>query len=128
MSYTVQGNAGVPFASVSDGSNSVTADVNGNFTFKNESGSTTFTPSLSGYSFSPASQTINVAANYAGLNFTAANSSTAWSPVDSRQNPNSTLDVQDSQQYIVTPVDSRVKTAPPIAPLGWSGAFSIYWG
>ena len=46
MAFTVQGNAGVAFAVVSDGSNNVTADVNGNFTFNNESGSTTFTPTL----------------------------------------------------------------------------------
>jgi hypothetical protein len=103
MSFTVQGNAGVAFASVSDGSNTITADVNGNFTFSSESGSTTFTPS---------SITQNVTANLAGVNFTAATSNLAWSPQDSRTSPNSTLDVQDSQLYVVVPTDSRVAGPP----------------
>ncbi|HEY6214888.1 MAG TPA: N,N-dimethylformamidase beta subunit family domain-containing protein [Vicinamibacterales bacterium] len=62
------------------GSGTATADVNGNFTFTGVfDGTYTLTPSKSGYTFSPASQTVTVSGgNVAGIAFTAVKNPT-WS-------------------------------------------------
>jgi hypothetical protein len=75
LGYSVSGNTGIAGATVSysgTSSGSVTADGSGNFSIPNlVNGSYTITPSLSGYSFSPASQaeTVN-GSNIAGVDFT----------------------------------------------------------
>src|SRR5271170_5591296 len=114
MTNQIQGNAGVSGAVITysgTASGSVTADNLGQFAIQHlAAGSYTITPSLTGYTFTPtnASETI-VASDIYGVNFTAASVSTAWSEVDSRVAPNSTLDVQDTQQYVVTSTPSHAQ-------------------
>jgi hypothetical protein len=74
--YSISGNCGAAAATVSysgTASGSVTADGSGNYTISGlAAGSYTLTPSLSGYTFSPASQNETVSsANITGVNFTA---------------------------------------------------------
>jgi hypothetical protein len=123
-SFNLQGNAGVPFASVSltgTATATVTADANGTYTFENQTtGTYTITPTLATYTFTPTthSETITTADIY-GINFTAVNASAATSVIDSRPAPNSTVDIEDTQFYIpanppshLLPVDSRAAGAP----------------
>ena len=69
---TIGGNAGVAGATVSDGTNTVTSDANGNYILSPESGAITVTPTLTGWAFSPASQATTVSLSpITDLNFTA---------------------------------------------------------
>jgi len=75
--YSISGTAGVASAtvSISGAANaSATANSSGAFSFSNlVPGSYTITPSLSGYSFTPTSQSKTITnANLSGVNFTAA--------------------------------------------------------
>jgi hypothetical protein len=106
--YLVWGNAGVAFASISDGTLEVEANSNGYYFFPGLSGDITLTPSLTGYTFNPSQISITVGANTGNVNFEAATSSLAQSVVDSRLDPNSTFDIQDTQYYIVPSSDSRI--------------------
>jgi hypothetical protein len=67
--------------SVSNGSTTVTTNSSGQYTFANlANGSYTLTPSLSGYTFSPASRPVTVSnANITAQNFTGSAVSTAFS-------------------------------------------------
>ena len=74
--YSLSGNAGIASATMRLTGTSVanaTADANGKYVFANlTNGSYTVTPSLAGYTFSPASATVAVnSANVANVNFTA---------------------------------------------------------
>jgi hypothetical protein len=76
--YNVSGNAGVAGATVSDGTNSVTADGLGYYTLPGlANGSYTITPSKTGYTFSPvnASEAVNDL-NITGVSFTATQTPT----------------------------------------------------
>lgn len=120
--YSVSGNAGVAGATVTytgASSGSVVSDSTGTYTVFLTAGTYTFTPSLATYTFSPVSKSVTVvASNVYGVNFTAKTFASPWSEVDSRdygEFPNSTVDVQNTQFYIVPahpshvpPVDSRV--------------------
>ncbi|MFD0726507.1 proprotein convertase P-domain-containing protein [Lysobacter brunescens] len=66
------GGTGISGVSVSNGSTSVTTNASGQFTFSNlANGTYTLTPSLSGYTFSPATRSVTVSgANVTGQNFT----------------------------------------------------------
>jgi hypothetical protein len=114
MSNLIQGSAGVAGATVSytgTASGSVTSDNQGVYTIQNlGAGSYTITPTLSGFTFSPSSlsKTI-VASNILGANFTASDGNTSWSEVDSRTTPNTTVEVQGTQGYVVTPTPSHAQ-------------------
>ncbi len=71
--YSISGSAGTAGAAVSTGSVSATSDSSGAYTLAGLSAGTyTVTPSLSGCTFSPASQSVTVtASNVTGVNFTA---------------------------------------------------------
>src|SRR5580698_7378701 len=121
MSSTISGNAGVANATVSysgTASGSVTADGNGNYKISGlANGSYTLTPLLSGYTFSPPSQSETVSGANIQFNFTASNSS-AWSEPDTRNSnagnyPNGAIADQGTQLYVVPASDSRV-SGPPI--------------
>ena len=72
FSTTIGGNVGVSGATVSDGTNTTTSDANGNFILSPEYGAVTITPSLTGYTFSPASASETVSGSkITGVNFTA---------------------------------------------------------
>lgn len=60
---------------------SVTADANGNYSFTGlADGPYTVTPTLAGYSFTPASQAVTInGANQVAINFTAQPTSSTWS-------------------------------------------------
>jgi hypothetical protein len=76
--YNVSGNAGVAGATVSDGTNSVTADGLGYYTLPGlANGSYTITPSKTGYTFSPvnASEAVNDL-DITGVSFTATQTPT----------------------------------------------------
>ena len=89
IAYTAMGVAfgsstGVAGATVTlSGSSSATtvADANGNYTFGDLlNGSYTVTPTLAGYTFTPASQIVTInGANQAGINFTAQPTVPTWS-------------------------------------------------
>jgi N-acetylneuraminic acid mutarotase len=77
-SYSITGKittsdlTGVPGVSVSNGSQTVLTDSNGHFSFTNMgSGTYTITPSLAGYSFTPASRTVTITASLSNQDFTA---------------------------------------------------------
>jgi|SRR5580700_1545735 hypothetical protein len=129
MSFAIQGNAGVARALVTlsgAAAASVTADTIGNYQFGGfQPGSYIITPSLTGYTFSPASSNETLgAANILGINFAAtlASDSSAISTIDSRTSPNSTVNENATQVYVVgtpselppidcresVPVDSRI--------------------
>jgi len=80
----ISGNAGVANAVINytgTSSGSVNADAAGNFVIPGLSNGTyVVTPTLAGYTFSPASQTATII----GKNITAVNFSIAWSSQDSR--------------------------------------------
>ena len=120
MSFAIQGNAGVVQALVTlsgAASATVTSDTVGNFEFPNlAAGSYTVTPTLSGYTFAPASHAETVTtANILNVDFVATltSDSGAISTIDSRTAPNSTLNENATQIYVVgtlcelPPVDSR---------------------
>jgi hypothetical protein len=136
LGATISGNAGVAGATVSwtgTSSGSTSADGSGNYTTPAlPNGSYTLAPSLTGYSFSPASQNETISgSNITGVNFTA---SSYYSVPDTRNYgnfPNSTRDVQGTLIYDVpsvfslkywfdqmfnrtqpTPLDSRTAGAP----------------
>ena len=69
---TTSAGAAISGVSVSNGSTSVTTNASGQFTFSNlANGTYTLTPSLSGYTFSPATRSVTVSgANVTGQNFT----------------------------------------------------------
>ena len=71
-SVTTSGGAGIAGVTVSSGSASTTTNSSGSYTLANlANGSYTITPSLSGYTFSPASRSVSVSgANVSGQNFT----------------------------------------------------------
>jgi hypothetical protein len=71
--YTISGNAGVAGATVAAGTASTTADGSGNYALTSlVAGGYTVTPSKSGCTFTPTSQSVTlVAANVAGVDFTA---------------------------------------------------------
>ena len=71
-SVTTSGGAGIVGVTVSSGSASTTTNSSGSYTLANlANGSYTITPSLSGYTFSPASRSVSVSgANVSGQNFT----------------------------------------------------------
>lgn len=76
MSFSISGSVGVGGATVSytgTSSGSVVASALGEYTIPNLSaGSYTLTPSLNGFTFSPASQSETItSSNLSGVNFTA---------------------------------------------------------
>ena len=73
FSTTIGGNAGIAGATISDGSNSTTSDINGDYILSPEVGAKTITPSLSGYLFTPS----NASETAAGAPITGVNFSTA---------------------------------------------------
>ncbi len=86
QTWTISGTIG-PSASIGVGtlltlsgaaSATTTADASGNYSFSNlSSGSYTVTPSKSGYTFTPATQSVTIdGANVSGVNFTAASKQT----------------------------------------------------
>lgn len=126
MSQTIQGNAGVPGATVAltgTATASVTADGTGTFTFPNlANGPYTVTPTLAGFTFTPTNLAKTIAsADILNVNFAAADSSTASNVKDSRGAlANATVDIQDTETYVVQieshlqPVDSRVSSIVPV--------------
>jgi len=61
VGYSISGNAGVDGATVTIGSETVTADINGDYTFSNlTSGTYTATPSKTGYTFTPPSLSVTL--------------------------------------------------------------------
>ena len=93
--YSISGSAGTSGATVTAGAQGATSDASNNYTISGlANGTYTVTPSKSGCTFSPASQSITVAgANVTGTNFTAScsvastlfsngfESSTGWATV-----------------------------------------------
>jgi hypothetical protein len=76
--YSISGNAGAPFTTISysgAASGSVTSDSSGNFTIPGlVNGSYTIIPSNTGYIFSPTSQNKTISgSSIVGVNFTATN-------------------------------------------------------
>ncbi|MEO6326635.1 MAG: M4 family metallopeptidase, partial [Thermoanaerobaculia bacterium] len=70
--YSIGGNAGTSGASVTAGSSSATSDASSNYSIGGlAAGTYTVTPSKSGCTFSPASQSVTVGPNATGKNFTA---------------------------------------------------------
>jgi len=117
MSFQIQGCAGVKGAAVTlSGAAAaiVISDLNGNFLFPNlAAGSYVITPVLASYSFTPASRSVVVTnSNVNGINFKAATSSAATVVIDSRTDPNTTVDVQATQFYTVPQTDSRLDGQP----------------
>jgi len=113
----IQGCAGLAGASVAltgASTATVTADKWGNYIFTGLSaGSYTVTPSARGFTFNPVSLNVTlVATNVNGINFVASSGSTATSVPDSRISPNTPIDTQDTQIYVIPSVDSRLG-APP---------------
>jgi hypothetical protein len=119
MSFSISGNAGIAGAKITysgSASGSVSADNTGAYVIPGLlAGSYTLTPSLSGYTFSPTNTSKTVtASNVSGVNFVASNSS-AWSVPDDRDSsnfPNSSLNLEGTQIYIVSSTDSRTAGAP----------------
>jgi hypothetical protein len=72
--YSISGNAGTSGATITAGSQGATSDSSNNYTVSNlANGTYTVTPSKSGCTFSPASQSVSVSgANVTGINFTAS--------------------------------------------------------
>lgn len=71
--YSISGNAGTGGATVAAGGASVTADASGNYTISGlAAGTYTVTPSKSGCTFSPTSQSVSVGPDATGQNFTAS--------------------------------------------------------
>jgi Bacterial pre-peptidase C-terminal domain len=72
--FSISGNAGTTGATVTTGSASATSDASGNYTISGlASGTYTVTPSKSGCTFTPASQSVTISSsNVTGKNFTAA--------------------------------------------------------
>src|ERR1051326_7720021 len=72
--YSISGNVGTSGASVTAGSQGATSDASNNYTISGlANGTYTVTPSKSGCTFSPASQSVSVSgANVTGINFTAS--------------------------------------------------------
>ena len=75
--YSVSGyvtdssNVGLAGVTITDGTRNAATDSSGNYTLSGvPSGSYTLTPSLNGYSFSPASLSVSVSGNVTGQNFT----------------------------------------------------------
>jgi hypothetical protein len=117
MGFQIQGCAGVAGASVAltgTSTTTVAADKWGNYLFTNlGAGSYTVTPSSPGFTFAPTSQSVTlVAANKNGVNFVASSGSTATSAIDSRLTPNTPVDNQNTQLYVIPSVDSRL-VGPP---------------
>jgi hypothetical protein len=75
--YSISGSAGTPGAAVTAGTQGATSDASNNYTIAGlANGTYTVTPSKSGCTFSPASQSVTVSgANVTGKNFTATCSS-----------------------------------------------------
>lgn len=78
ITYSISGNVSdsegpIAGVSVSDGSGSTTTDSSGNYTLSGRAdGSYTITPTLTGYTFSPANRSVTVSgANVAGRDFAA---------------------------------------------------------
>ena len=70
--YSISGNAGTSGATVSAGTTSATSDASSNYTVAGlAAGTYTVTPSKTGCTFSPASQSVTVGPNATGKNFTA---------------------------------------------------------
>ena len=71
--FSISGSAGTNGATVTAGSASATSDSSNNYTIANlAAGTYTVTPSKSGCTFSPASQSVTItSANVTGINFTA---------------------------------------------------------
>ena len=74
VTYTVTGNAGQPGVTITYTGGSTTTDAGGNFSITVPYGwSGTVTPSLAGYTFTPASRDlVNVTSDQSGVDFTAA--------------------------------------------------------
>jgi hypothetical protein len=72
--YSISGSAGTSGATVTAGSQGATSDASNNYTISGlANGTYTVTPSKSGCTFSPASQSVSVSgANVTGINFTAS--------------------------------------------------------
>ena len=72
--YSISGNAGTSGATITAGSQGATSDASSNYTVSGlANGTYTVTPSKSGCTFSPASQSVSVSgANVTGINFTAS--------------------------------------------------------
>jgi hypothetical protein len=72
--FSISGNAGTSGATITAGSQGATSDASSNYTISGlANGTYTVTPSKSGCTFSPASQSVSVTgANVTGINFTAS--------------------------------------------------------
>jgi hypothetical protein len=71
--YSISGNAGTTGATVTAGSASATSDASSNYTISGlAAGTYTVTPSKTGCTFSPTSQSVTVGPNATGKNFTAS--------------------------------------------------------
>jgi hypothetical protein len=71
--YSIAGNAGTSGATVTAGGVSTTSDASGSYTIANlEAGTYTVTPSKTGCTFSPTSQSVTVGPSATGKNFTAS--------------------------------------------------------
>ncbi|MBL8112292.1 MAG: pre-peptidase C-terminal domain-containing protein, partial [Acidobacteria bacterium] len=71
--YSIAGNAGTTGATVTAGSASATSDASSNYTLSGlVAGTYTVTPTKSGCTFTPASQSVTVGPNATGKNFTAS--------------------------------------------------------
>lgn len=121
--FGISGNAGAAGATLawSGGPSApyvVTADGSGNYNTGEvlQNGTYTVTPSLTGVTFFPSSQSVVVSgADVAGINFSTT-SPAAYSVPDSRAvtatTPNSSRTVQGTKIYDVPKVDSRAAGAP----------------
>ncbi len=123
----IQGYAGIQGASVAltgDATATVTADLNGLFTFDGlDDGSYTVTPTLDGYTFIPTSQDVTLADGASDIQtamFGADSGAEVFSPPDCRvDNFNNPVNDQDSLLYVIPslpshpqPQDSRAAGAP----------------
>ena len=71
--YSIAGNAGTTGATVTAGSASAASDASGNYSIGSlTAGTYTVTPSKSGCTFTPASQSVTVGPNATGISFTAS--------------------------------------------------------
>ena len=144
LTYNISGNvsgattSGVTITLTGTGSNSITTDAGGNYSFSGAAnGSYTITPSKTGYTFSPASRSITVNnANVTGQNFTATSSSTTYTsaggvPVSGYPNwqertalvvTNAVRQAPQAYRATYTPYTNILLPAsyPAVAPLYWN--------
>ncbi|MBL8115327.1 MAG: hypothetical protein JNK60_20765, partial [Acidobacteria bacterium] len=80
ITYAIAGSAGTTGATVTAGAASTTSDGSNNYTLSNlAAGTYTVTPTKSGCTFTPASQSVTVGPNATGINFSASCPVTTYS-------------------------------------------------